>query len=144
MVRMLLVVMLLAVGCSSATSTGPAPEVKLVQTTSVPDLLLQDASGLPMQYRLDIANPFEHPVTLVSVEIESVGSSGAYAMRRVRHAFDRVIPARSKDSIHIRAWVQRLQVDLKGDANNPVMLRGTARFATADGTVRRNFVARGQ
>ena len=142
--RLVAVIAVLAVACTSGQTAAPAPEVKLVQMTAVPDLLLQPQSGVPMQYRLEIGNPFDYPVTLESVEIESVGNSGAYSMRRVRHPFDHVIPAKSKASIDIRAWVQRLQVDMRGDSDNPVMLRGSARFRSAAGVMRRNFVARGQ
>ena len=127
-----------------ASSTAQAPEVSIVQTSSVPDVRLNVASGLPIELQLRIRNPFDHEVKLVAVEIESVGQSGAYAMKRVRHSFDRAIAAGADDTVDLRAWIQPLQRDDRGDTDQPVMLRGTARFETPAGPMRRNFVTRTQ
>lgn len=142
--RLLCITLLLAAACASRDGGRPAPEVSLVQTSAVPDLTVAAVSGVPTDYRLLVENPFDHPITLVSVEIESVGDSGAYAMKRVRHTFDRTIAAKGSDAVDLRAWVQRLQIDSRGDADQPVLLRGTARFDTPVGPMRRNFVSRAQ
>ncbi|HEX8153309.1 MAG TPA: hypothetical protein VF698_09300 [Thermoanaerobaculia bacterium] len=142
--RLLCLTLLAAAACASNDANRPAPAVTLVQTSAVPDLTVASVSGVPTDYRLLVENPFDHPVTLVSVEIESVGDSGAYAMKRVRHSFDRTIAAKSSDSVDLRAWVQRLQVDSRGDSDQPVLLRGSARFDTPVGPMRRNFVTRAQ
>jgi len=134
--------LLLLLGCAS--NPAAAPSVTLSQLSGVPDVQLQSASGLPIEYRLRVDNPLDHPVTLVAIEVESVGSSGAYLMNRVRHTFSRTIAAKGSESIDFRAWVQPLTRDSKGDVNSPVMLRGTARFETAKGVIRTNFVSRGQ
>ena len=139
----LVAVLLILTGCASQAGVS-APAVELVQTSGLPNTRVESASGLPMEFQLKITNPLNEPVTLVAVEVESVGQTGAYEMKRVRHAFDRVIPANGTDTIDLRAWVQPLQVDVRGTVNSPVMLRGTARFETASGVVRRNFVGRGQ
>lgn len=115
-----------------------------MQMSMLPNTRVESASGMPIQYQLKISNPLSHPVTLLSIEVESVGQSGAYEMRRVRHAFDKVIPANSDDTLEIRAWVHPLQADISGSVSSPVMLRGTARFQGPNGIVRRNFVGRGQ
>ncbi|HVS32655.1 MAG TPA: hypothetical protein VMS98_14520, partial [Thermoanaerobaculia bacterium] len=60
------------------------------------------------------------------------------------HVFDRTIPAKSTATIELRAWVQPLQADTSGRVNSPVMLRGSARFESDAGVIRRNFVGRGQ
>ncbi|HUP47436.1 MAG TPA: hypothetical protein VNA04_01455 [Thermoanaerobaculia bacterium] len=65
-------------------------------------------------------------------------------MKRVRHAFEEVIPANSSGTIALRAWVQPLQADVSGAVTSPVMIRGSARFEGPDGVMRRNFVGRGQ
>lgn len=134
----------LSMACSSQPVRSAAPEVKLTQTGLVPDVLVHSATGLPVQYRLEIDNTSEQDVRLVSVEIESFGRAGAYAMPRVRHSFDQLIPAKSRHAFDFQAWVHRLQVDSKGDTDMPVLLRGSALFQSAAGTARRNFVARGQ
>jgi hypothetical protein len=141
---LLIVVMILAAGCAAQSKRPPAPEVTLVQLSEVPDLRLNVVSGLPMHYRLKIVNPFDYAITLVMVEVESVGDSGAYGMKRVRHAFNRTIPAKSADAVDFRAWIHRLQIDIKGETSSPVMIRGSARFEGPAGVMRRNFVARAQ
>lgn len=137
-------VLMFSVACASQSDQPRAPEVNLIQMTKVPDVQVHSASGLPMEYELQIRNMFEHPVTLVSVEIESVGISGAYGMKRVRHAFDLTVPPKSSESVAFRAWVQPLQENVRGDTVSPVMLRGTARFESPQGVMRRNFSTRGQ
>jgi len=121
-----------------------APAVTLVQITRAVNLGQQIQSGLPVDYRLRIVNSFDYAIRLRWVEMESVGDSGAYSLERVRHRFDRLIPAKSSDAIEFRAWVRPLQVDSRGDTSTPVALRGTAQFDSEAGKTRRNFVARGQ
>jgi hypothetical protein len=137
-------VLVLAVVASCASSSSSIPEVSIAQITPFSEFQVRVESGLPMDYRLTIDNPSDHAVTLMSVEVETVGTSGGYAMNRVRHAFSRQIPAKSSDSVEFRAWVQPLTRDQKGDVSSPVLLRGTARFETPYGIVRRNFANRGQ
>lgn len=137
-------VLIFAAACATQSDQPRAPEVNLVQVSKVPDVQVHSASGLPMDYELQIRNMFDHPVTLVSVEIESVGLSGAYGMKRVRHAFDLTVPPNSSESVAFRAWVQPLQENVRGDTVSPVMLRGTARFESPNGVMRRNFSNRGQ
>ena len=133
-----------SMACSSQPAGPAGPDVKLTQTSLVPDVLVHSATGLPVQYRLEIDNASEHDVRLVSVEIESFGRAGAYTMPLVRHTFDEVIRAKSRHAIDFQAWVQRLQIDSKGDTDSPVLLRGSALFQGSAGAMRRNFVARGQ
>ncbi|HXG57772.1 MAG TPA: hypothetical protein VNL91_01995 [Thermoanaerobaculia bacterium] len=137
---------LVAAGCASSSSPGETarPEVTLRQLSAVPDFNVTSASGIPMHFELTITNPLHRVVRLVSVEVESVGQSGAYAMKRVRHAFDVEIAPGARQSIEFRAWVQPLQQDIRGDVNAPVLIRGQARFASDRGVVRSNFVGRGQ
>lgn len=134
---------LLAAACATSSGDQP-PQVQLIQVSALPNTRVESASGLPIQYQLKISNELPYAVTLVSVEVESVGQSGAYEMRRVRHQFDRIIAAKSVDAIDLRAWVQPLQADVSGMVTTPVMLRGSARFESAKGDMRRNFVGRGQ
>ena len=100
--------------------------------------------GLPVEYRLQISNPFDHPVTLTSIEVETVGVSGAYAMKRVRHIFTKEIAPHTSDTVNFRAWVQTLQENESGDVKSPVMLRGTARFESIAGGMQTAFAARVQ
>jgi hypothetical protein len=99
-------------------------------------------TAVPVDFRLDITNPLDYAVTLTSVEIETVGASGGYTMKRVRHAFSQEIPANTSANIPLRAWVQPLQMDERGRVSSPVMLRGTARFDARDTTIQTAFTGR--
>ncbi|HEY0372636.1 MAG TPA: hypothetical protein VGD79_11580 [Thermoanaerobaculia bacterium] len=141
-----LLVFLTACGSSSskAASSHATPTVSLKQVSAVQDINVSSDSKLPVDYRVTIDNPRDHPVTLTAIEIETVGQSGGYFMSRVRHPFSRTIQAKSSDTIDFRAWVQPLSKDQRGDVTGPVMLRGTARFDSPAGSLRTNFVTRGQ
>ena len=140
----------IAIGCASG---GPAtsPGVTISQVSRVEPVRLAvrtlDPSiptGVPVDYEIKVTNPFEHPISLTSVEIETVGSSGAYSMKRVRHAFSLVINPRSAAVLPIRAWVLPLQDTDTGDVNGPVTVRGTASFASDAGVMKTGFAARVQ
>lgn len=140
-----LAVVLLALIAACASTQSTVPTVTLKQMSSLPQTAqVQSATGLPVEYQLTVQNPLDRPVTLVSVEVETVGNSGGYALNRVRHTFSRTIPAKSSDTVDFRAWVQPLSVDQRGDVTSPVLLRGTARFETEAGVIRTNFTTRGQ
>jgi len=101
-------------------------------------------NGYPVEFQIEIVNSFDHPVTLTNLEMETVGDSGAYSLRRVKHAFQRDIAPRQSDSFQIRAWVRPLQVDEMGEAKGPVTVRGAARFESPKGVMQSAFAARVQ
>jgi hypothetical protein len=141
----LIAVVVLCLGCSSVAQQDPTrPSVTLKQLSEVQPLLIHPDSGVPMEYRITITNPLDEPIHLVGIEIESMGVSGAYSMNRVRHRFDRTIAARSFDEVDIRAWVKILQQTDRGLVENPVLLRGVARFASHEGEIKAHFVSRVQ
>lgn len=128
------------IGCASAPSL--VPTVTIAQISAAAPLQIATQSGVPVDYRLDVTNPLDHPVTLTGVEIETVGVSGAYMMKRVRHPFAHVIPPHGTASIDLRAWVYPLQQTDSGQVASPVMLRGIARFDSMGTTIRRAFAGR--
>lgn len=132
---------LAVLGACASTSTA-VPTIAVTQTSRVGALTASPGTAVPVDFRLAIANPLEHPVTLTSVEIETVGVAGGYQMRRVRHRFDRTIPPKSSDSIEIRAWVQPLQVSQDESVVTSVIVRGVAQFDSAAGPVKSGFTAR--
>ena len=140
-----------ATGCASAGPARTSPGVTISQVSRVEPLRLAtlplDPSvphGVPVDYEIKVTNPFDHPVSLTSVEIETMGSSGAYSMKRVRHAFSLTINPRSSAVLPIRAWVQPLQDTDTGDVNGPVTVRGTASFTSDAGVMKTGFAARVQ
>ena len=143
-----LLLLMIAIGCASG---GPAPQVTISQVSKVEPVRLAtlplDPSvphGVPVDYEIHMTNPFDYPITLTTVEVETVGSSGAYSMKRVRHAFSLVIKPRSAAVLPIRAWVQPLQDTDTGDVNGPVTVRGFASFTSETGATKTGFAARVQ
>ena len=137
----LLFLLLLAAACASS---APGPAVSIKQLSEVAQATIRPESGLPVVYEIAITNPFDHPVTLTSVEVETVGTSGAYAVKRVKHAFDREIAPHGTDAVQIRAWVQPLLLNENDQSSTPVMMRGTARFKSASGVMQTAFTGRVQ
>ena len=137
--------MLLTVGLIAGCASGPAamaPILNIVQISRVSPVRTAAETTVPVDYRIDIENPLDHSVTLVGVEIETVGESGGYLMRRVRHRFSQVVPAHGSSSINLRAWVQPLQMTDSGQVVTAVMLRGTARFESEGSIVQSAFTKR--
>src|SRR5687767_6061731 len=90
--------LVLLISCSTAT-TLDSPKVTIQQTSPVASLRMGIEGGVPVDYRLRITNPLSEPLTLTSVEIETMGVAGAYSLKRVQHRFDRVVPARGSEEL---------------------------------------------
>jgi hypothetical protein len=118
-----------------------APLVKLEQVGGVMEMGVKPEGGIPMQYKLTIENPFDYEVKLTSVEVQSVGDAGGYALSRVRHKFSDAIGARATREIGFRAWVNVLTEGEMRAVDHPVLLRGVARFEGPSGGMSRNFSA---
>ena len=141
--RRSLFLLLIVVACSSATP-GASPGVTVKQMSSVPPIKMSVASGLPVDYQLEITNPLQVPVTLTSVELETVGESGGYSMKRVRHAFSLIIQPQASAVVPIRAWVHTLQETDTGSVAAPANVRGVASFASEAGVLKTAFTTRVQ
>jgi hypothetical protein len=129
------------VGCASSDSRDrkPGPTIDIRQTTAVRPIRAAMTSAVPVDYTVAVTNPLDNPITLLSLEIETVGYSGSYSMKRVKHAFSQVIPAKGTETLAIRAWVQPLQENTRGDSVAPVNIRGFARFDSMGTTLRTVF-----
>jgi hypothetical protein len=146
-----LFLLMAAIGCASGSSVQTSPAVKISQASKVAPVRLAVlpldqtvAHGVPVDYDIEVKNPFDYPVSLTSVELETVGTSGAYSLKRVRHVFAVVIKPQSAAVLPIRAWVQPLQDTDSGDVNGPVTVRGVASFASDSGVMKTTFAARVQ
>jgi hypothetical protein len=134
-----------SIACATSPSTPSAgPTVTISQQSVIARNDVPMPGGVPLDYQLTIRNPRADAVTLTSVEIETVGLSGAYSMRRVRHAFALTVQPQATETLLIRAWVQKLQETDSGDVNAPVTVRGVAHFSSAAGSVKSSFAARVQ
>jgi hypothetical protein len=146
-----LLLLVTAIGCASGSSVRSSPDVKISQVSRVTPvrvavLPLDEpvSHGVPVDYDIEVTNPFDYPLSLASVELETVGVSGAYSMSRVRHSFSVIIKPKSATKLAIRAWVQPLQDTDVGDVNGPVTVRGVASFTSEAGAMKTAFAARVQ
>jgi hypothetical protein len=114
----------------------------VAQTSRVKPLLTLSETAVPVEFRLDIENPLDHQITLLVVEMETVGETGGYYMPRVRHTFTKLIDAHKTESIDVRTWVRPLQQTDTGNIVTAVMIRGTARFDSNGTTIQSAFTAR--
>jgi hypothetical protein len=139
--RFSLLLIVLATACASQSGS---PLVSIKQLSAVAPLRIPVEGGLPVAYEIEITNPFDHPVTLTSIEVETIGDSGAYAMKRVRHAFTQDIAPHAVATVGFRAWVQTLLESETGVVSSPTSVRGIARFNSAAGKMQTAFAARVQ
>jgi len=150
MIKRVLLITLLAAYAGCASTPRQSPAVKLTQTSIVDPVVglsrtvntARTSEAVPVDFRIEITNPLEHPVTLTSVEMETVGQTGSYALRRVRHAFTEVIPGRGTKTLQLRAWVHPLQASDQDQVQTPAMIRGVAQFDSAGTTLKTAFVER--
>lgn len=147
----ILFLLIASLGCAAGGPARTSPTVTISQISQVAPVRLAElpldmsvAHGVPVDYEIKVTNPFDYPISLTSVEVETVGSSGAYSMKRVRHAFSLVIDPRSAAVLPIRAWVQPLLASDTGDVNGPVTVRGSASFTSEAGAIKTGFAARVQ
>ena len=141
----------IVIGCTSGGPARTSPQVTISQVSKVESLRLATLplnpsvpNGVPVDYEIHVTNPFDYPISLTSVEVETVGSSGAYSMKRVRHAFSLIINPHATIVLPTRAWVQPLQDTDTGDVNGPVTVRGVASFTSDAGVMKTGFAARVQ
>jgi hypothetical protein len=132
---------LLLVACSSAPVATKTPVISVKQV-SAPQPQRGVSAPVPVDFNVEVMNPLDEPVTLTSLEIESVGESGGYSMKRVRHSFSIIIKSQDTAVVPIRAWVQPLQQNDNGDVAGGVNVRGIATFASSSGALKTAFATR--
>jgi hypothetical protein len=134
-----LCLILFAFACSSSQQATPA--VTIAQTSDVIPIGASPSTRVPVDFLIEVTNPLDQPVTLTSVEFETVGLAGGYELKRVRHSFAEVVPARSKVGVNVRAWAQPLQLSERGDMVTAVLLRGIASFDAAGKILKTTFAS---
>lgn len=148
--RSLLLAALIATLAGCAPTATLRPAVKLTQTSAVEPVggisrtvnTPRGSEAVPVDFQIEISNPLKHPVTLTSVELETVGETGSYALRRVRHTFSEVIPGRGSKKLQLRAWVRPLQASDRDQVQTPAVVRAVAQFDAAGTTLKTAFVER--
>ena len=135
--KSLLVVALvvLAAGCTSmksdsglgnATVKLSSPEIYLEQLSSVPPSARHVEGGLPVQYKLRVANKSAEKITLKRITLQSMGT-GAYDVAPTSRPFSTVIQPDQFEEVQF--WIPANVSDASVvGANGPVTLRATLQF----------------
>ena len=142
---------LLLAACSSSAPQQsrskakiPAPEIGIEQESGPAD------QGYPygafeVQYRVEIANRADIPVTLKRITVQTVNpAGGAYTLRSpFDYYFNRTIAPRTTETVEF--WAKAYGYGRSMRDSEPVTLKGVAYFQTADGYVNQVFIReRGQ
>ena len=128
-----------ACGSSAPQANVPAPEFSIEQTFGPSDAGYPEGP-IEVQYRLEIANKADVPLTLKRLTLQTVNpQGGAYTLTSPRdHYFNNVIPARSVQSVEFSAHAYGYGRSLR--ENEPVTVRGVAYFQSPSGYVNQPFV----
>ncbi|HET7705109.1 MAG TPA: hypothetical protein VFM36_03420 [Thermoanaerobaculia bacterium] len=129
-----LAVLTFAVSCASTRSDsglGNAkvavikPEIELAQISSIPQAARHVEGGIPVHFALRVSNRFGEPITLKSVNLQSVGV-GAYDVSATR-PFKTQIQPDAEETVEF--WMPaNVGMSTIVGANGPVTLRATLYF----------------
>ena len=122
-------------GCASSQSESglghakvklTEPELTFVQTSLVPQVARDITGNIPVHYRVRVANRSGEPITLTSIQVQSMGY-GAYTLPPQSRPFKQKIAPDHFEEVEF--WVPAIIEDasLYG-ANGPVTLRAVAHF----------------
>ncbi len=125
------------IGCASAapqnkTASLSEPEIHIHQLSNVSEAARHITGGISVQYRVEITNRANQPITIKRIDLVSLGT-GAYTLRPSSNPFDaRLNPG---DATALELWAPAYIDDptIVG-ANGPVSLRITVQYETPAGT----------
>jgi len=137
----LLLVLLLAAGCSSGVASTPPPGIL------EPQLAIRQLGGsgvaasqvtgpTPVNFRIQVFNPSSEDLELQRIEFQTVGY-GAYTVSNASRPFDKPIP--SNTTIEVDTWVGAYANDTIIGVNGPATLRITAYFKTPFGVFKQVY-----
>ena len=118
-------VLVLAACASNKTDDVPDPDFALTQLSRLPDVAEHVTGGIPVQYRLYIGNHATMPITLKTLNVQSVGM-GAYDVPSTTRNFD--VPIQPDKSAEVEFFVSAIAQTTILGANGPVTLHGIATF----------------
>ena len=142
----LVVFFLFLAACSSSAPQSSGPKANVPQ----PEMAIEQVvgpgeagypyGGFEVQYRFEIANRAEVPLTLKRITISTVNpQGGSYTLvPPFDYYFNKVIPARSTDKVEF--WARAQGYGTSPRDTEPVTVKGVAYFQAADGYVNQVFV----
>ena len=122
-------------GCASTQSESgmghakvklTEPELTIVQTSLVPQVARDITGPIPVHYKMRVANKSGEPITLTSLQLQSVGY-GAYSLQSQSHPFKQKIAPDHFEIVEFWMPATIQDASLYG-ANGPVTLRAVAHF----------------
>jgi hypothetical protein len=119
-----------AAACASGPQdSGPDLQIHLTAIDTFKDMFYS-AGPVTLRYQVVVQNPGLQPVTLLRLDLRSVGI-GAYSLRPDTHSLNVKIPPKSTAEFAITAYgIARGGQTLSGE---PVTLQGAAHFEGPDG-----------
>jgi hypothetical protein len=136
--RLALVAFALVTACAADQLAMPEPDFALLQLTQMPDVASHTTGNFPVQYRLQIGNRGQVPITLKALEIASVGM-GAYDVPSQTRPFNIQI-APGRDSVVDFFANASVQSPTILGANGPVTLHGIVTFYCQTGEFQKSFM----
>ena len=127
---------LLLVGCASAAphqQTAPLkePEIHISQLSDVSDVARHITGGISVQYRVEVANLANQPITIKRIDLVSLGP-GAYTLRPTSYPLNAALKPGEETAFQFWAPAVIDDPTILG-ANGPVTLRLTVQYDTPYG-----------
>lgn len=125
--------MMFAAACASQRNNATVvaePEIALQQLSSTPAAAEHETGGMPVQFRLSVANTAAFPITLKRLDLQSVGFGG-YEVNPTSLPFNVVIPPGSDVSVDF--WVPAIAKTSVAGANGAVAVRLVSQFDSPSG-----------
>lgn len=136
----------LTLGCTSspvspASATTPnakitPPDITFIQIVGPADQNFPSGS-MQVQYGMRVANRDEDAITLRSIELSSVGTTGPYVLKRDTFFFRKKIDAATSGDVTWWATAIARGNPFALDAQAPVSVRATVFFETPQGSFRK-------
>jgi hypothetical protein len=126
---------IILVGCASAAPQATAPlnepEIHISQLSNISDAARHISGGMSVQYRVDVTNRANTPITIKRIDLTSLGA-GAYTVRPTSYPFDKQLAA--GEATALQFWVPaNIDDPTIVGANGPVSLRLTLQYDTPAG-----------
>ncbi len=121
-----------------ATAKLIEPDISISQLSSVPAAAEHVSGGLPVRYRLRVANRSAEEITLKRITLQSMGA-GAYTVRPTSQPFNTKVAPDAFESVEF--WVPAVvEYDTTLGSNGPVTLRLILQFDSSVGVFQETVV----
>lgn len=124
-----------AAGDAKALKIAP-PDILFIQLVGPADLNFPSGS-IQVQYGIRVGNNAAEEITLRSIELSSVGTTGPYVLRRDTFFFGKKIEANAEGDVTWWATAIARGNPFALDAQAPVSVRATLLFDSARGAFRK-------